>query len=180
MRGALLAVAVVVSLWPAAVVAYGVDRVLGGGGDDEASSTAAAVTTTARTAPAQPRTTTAPPATSRTTPSAAAGASAEGLDGLNRLRDETAGLIAAVEVSSAAAGRPDAELAVQALDVEAALVDWQERNEGVNADAEFFAQLFADIASATADFATAPSAETKRQLDRAIARHRRETLQGGM
>ncbi|MBJ7518907.1 MAG: hypothetical protein JHC84_04335 [Solirubrobacteraceae bacterium] len=181
MRFVVLAVAVVVSLWPAAVIALAVDRVLGGG--DDAGSTQ----TVARTAAEPPAATTAqasPEAAPRESqPSPATAPVPAGqldIDGLNRLRDDTAELIVAVEDSPAAlSGQPDAQLAADALDVEAEIVSWQEANEGLGGDAEYFAQLFAEIAAATADFSTAPSASAKDRLEQAITRHRSETLQAG-
>lgn len=183
MRSVLVIVALVVSLWPAAVVALAVDRVLGGGDDEQrAASTAPAQTATAP--PQQPTTRSEPAQTvGETQPAPATTAPTPGqldLDGLNRLRDETAELIAAVEESSAvSAGQPDAQLAADALDVEAAIVAWQEANEGLGDDAEYFAELFNEIAAATADFSTAPSAGAKDRLEQAINRHQRETLQAG-
>lgn len=181
MRTLLLAVALVLSLWPAAVVALAVERVIGGG-DDGAQSAAQPTTTTRTTA----STTTVPPkkqATKAAVTPAPEGAPAEpgvlDLAGLDRLRDDTATLVVAVSESTAASGQPDPQLAANALDVEAAVVTWQEANEGLGEDAEFFAALFVEIAAAAADYATAPSASTKQRLDEAVERHRRETLQEG-
>lgn len=179
MSRALLAVAVVLSLWPAAAIAYGMDRLLRDG-DDEPSVAARTTATSPKRAQAAARRTAnaatpAPAATTVTTPSA----DADPLTELNRLRDETADLIRELEVSPAVSGRPDAALAAQALDVEAAIVAWQEQHRYANADARVFAALFAEIASAAADFATAPTPEAKARLDEALARHRRETLQEG-
>lgn len=181
MTRVLLAFALVVSLWPAAVIALAAERVLGGGGGEEAataperrtSTTAPPARTRERPAPAQAS----PPASTTTTAATPAGPDLAGLD---RLRDETADLVVALNASTAAvAGRPDTALAAQALEVEGEIVAWQEANEGTSTDAEFFAALFADIASAAADFATAPSPEGKARLDEAVERHRRETLQDG-
>lgn len=182
MTRVLLAFALVVSLWPAAVIALAADRLLGGDGGDEVA-TGTPTTTTAERAPSRPQTTptpASPPAETTTSGAPAATAAGPDLAQLDVLRDETADLVVAVNASAAAvAGRPDAMLASQALEVEGEIVAWQEANEGTNVDAEFFAALFADIASAAADFATAPSPEGKARLDKAVERHRRETLQGG-
>lgn len=179
MRLAVLVAALVASLWPVAAIAYAVDRVFGG---DDGAPAPAAVATATTTAPAAP-----PPAATPAVAAAGAPAAAPSpapdsdgsLEELNRLRGETADLVAALEVSPAASGQPDAVLAAQALDVEAALVDWQEANAGGNADAAYFADLFAAIAAAAADFATAPDDASRQRLRDAIARHRGETLQEG-
>lgn len=181
MRALFVLVGLVVSLWPAAVVALAVERVIGGG-DDRAES-AAQPTTTART------TATAKAAPSKQQVAAVApepepeAASAEpgvlDLAGLDRLRDDTATLVVAISESTAASGQPDPQLAGDALDIEAAVVTWQEANEGLGEDAEYFATLFVKIAAAAADYATAPSESAKERLDEAVERHRRETLQEG-
>lgn len=174
----LLVAALVVSLWPAAVIALAADRLLGGGEPDER----AAVPVTATTAAPELSRARAEPAPATTTSEAPATATPAGPDlaGLDTLRDETADLVVALNASTAAiAGRPDPVLADQALEVEGRIVAWQEANEDTSVDAEFFAALFADIASAAADFATAPSPEGKARLDEAVERHRRETLQDG-
>lgn len=169
MRVVVLGVALALSLWPAAVLAYGVDRVLGGG-DDPASPSA--TTARALTTATQAKVSAAAPAAARST--------AEGpLAELNRLRDETADLVVALNDSPAVSGLPDSELSGRALDVEAELIAWQEQYAGTNADAEYYARLFTEIASACADYATAPSPGSRARLETAIRRHRRETLQGG-
>lgn len=177
MSRALLAVALVLSLWPAAAIAYGMDQLLG---DDEPSVATRTTATSPKRAEAAARrtATTAAPAPA-TTAATAPPAGADPLAELNRLREETADLIRELEVSPAASGQPDAALAGQALEVEAAIVAWQEQHRYANADAKVYAALFADIASAAADFATAPTPEAKERLDEALARHRRETLQEG-
>lgn len=181
MRFVVLAVAVVVSLWPAAVIAVAVERVLGGGDDDTAPALTVARTAAepAATTPAQANPEASPRETQPSPATAPVPAGQLDLEGLNRLRDDTADLVVAVEDSAAASGLPDAQLAADALDVEAEIVRWQEANEGLGADAEYFAELFAEIAAATADFSTAPGPAAKDRLDEAIARHRRETLQAG-
>lgn len=191
MRRILLAVALAVSLWPAAVIAFAAERVLGGGDEDAAPAAARSETTarptTTSTVPSRPRPAAAQasaapaPAATTSTPAPATAPGEPDLVTLDRLRDDTAVLVVDVSESAAvSAGRPDPELASQALEVESEIVAWQEANEGTNADAEFFAALFADIASAAADFATAPSPEGKERLDEAVERHRRETLQDGI
>ncbi len=181
MRALFLLAALVVSLWPAAVVAFAVERVIGGG--DDGAETAAQPTPTTRTAVT---TKTAPPQKTATkaavTPAPETPPAEPGvldLAGLDRLRDDTATLVVALSESTAASGQPDPQLAADALDVEAAVVAWQEANEGLGEDAEYFATLFVEIAAAAADYATAPSASAKERLDEAVERHRRETLQEG-
>lgn len=179
MRSLLLVVALVVSLWPAAVVAFAVERVIGGG-DDRADTAAQPTTTTAATTTARPPKKTVPAAASAPAPDAPpAEPGVLDLAGLDRLRDDTATLVVAISESTAASGQPDPQLAAEALDVEAAAVAWQEANEGLGEDAEFFATLFVEIAAAAADYATAPSASARERLDEAVERHRRETLQEG-
>lgn len=183
MTRVLLVFALVVSLWPAAVIAFAADRLLGGGGDEEVatstSTTATAPRASERPRPAPAQASPGPATTTAQTPAAPPPAGPD-LAGLDDLRDETADLVVALNASAAAiAGRPDPVLADQALEVEGRIVAWQEANEGTGVDAEFFAALFADIASAAADFATAPSPEGKARLDEAVERHRRETLQDG-
>lgn len=180
MRALFLVVALVVSLWPAAVVAFAVERVIGGGDDD--AETAAQPTTTATTTKAPPSKKEKKVAAVASAPAPEAPPAEPGvldLAGLDRLRDDTATLVVAISESTAASGQPDPQLAADALDVEAAAVAWQEANEGLGEDAEFFATLFVEIAAAAADYATAPSASARERLDEAVERHRRETLQEG-
>lgn len=179
MSRALLAVALVLSLWPAAAIAYGMDRLLGDDGEPSVTARTTATSPKRAQAAARRTATAATPAPAATTTVTAPSAGADPLAELNRLREETADLIRELEVSPAASGQPDAALAGRALDVEAAIVAWQEQHRYANADAKVYAALFADIASAAADFATAPTPEAKERLDEALARHRRETLQEG-
>jgi hypothetical protein len=174
MTRVLLVLALVVSLWPAAVIALAADRLLGSAEGDERAASSGAPTTAAARAPSR-----AAPATTSEEPATPNPGSPD-IAGLDALRDETADLVVALNASTAAiAGQPDAILADEALEVEGRIVAWQEANEDTSVDAEFFAALFADIASAIADFATAPSPESKARVDEAVDRQRRETRRDG-